>query len=74
LSLDHLIRPDGNILLSDGRRAMCWRLRVLAARARVPRPDVYRFYSHYAWHVCLHEQRPEPCRPDTAHYIEVTWP
>jgi hypothetical protein len=65
---EHLIRPDGNIILADGRRAMCWRLRVMAARRRVPKPSIYRFYSGYAWHYCLREQF--RAKDD---YIEVTW-
>jgi hypothetical protein len=73
VGIEHLIRPDGNIILADGRRAMCWRLRVMAARRRVPKPSVYRFYSHHAWHYCAPKAHFDPCNINYDDYIEVTW-
>ncbi len=72
----HLFRPDGNIRLADGRRYMCWRLRVMAARKRVPKPSVYRFWGYNAWHYGLPSQRPSPGTFDfdrAPDYIEVIW-
>lgn len=49
-----------------------WRLRIMAARDRVPspRPRFSRYICHDSWHVCLYTQR---VPFDDASWIEVVW-
>ena len=52
-------------------RIRSWRMRLLAARNRVPKPTLSRYFRHYTWHVCQVDQRDLPFDDDR--WIEVEW-
>lgn len=65
----------GNVVWYDRHgfvvRIDSWRMRLLAARNRVPRPTLSRYIRHTTWHVCQGDQRDLPF--DDERWIEVTW-
>lgn len=68
------VESPGGVVWYDGPHVVridSWRCRLLAARRRVPKPAVARYYQRWAWHVCLPEQR--SLLGDDASWIEVMW-
>ena len=57
---------DGFVVRIDS-----WRMRLLAARRRVPRPTFSRYVHHDTWHVCRGDQR--DLTFDDVRWIEVAW-
>lgn len=51
-------------------RIRSWRMRLLAARRRVPKPTFSRYICHDRWHVCHYTQY---LPADSDQWIEVIW-
>ena len=52
-------------------RIRSWRMRLLVARRRVPKPTFSRYIHPATWHVCQGDQR--DLSFDDECWIEVTW-